>query len=46
MAQTQDGVASIVATTRRHALSIRPLVSRAFKKTLPKTVPKRLDFMR
>jgi hypothetical protein len=29
-----------------HALSIRQLASRAFKKTLPRPVPKRLDSMR
>jgi hypothetical protein len=46
MTKSQDGVASIVATTRRHALSIWPLVSQAFKKTLLRPVPKRLDFMR
>jgi hypothetical protein len=46
MTKSQNGVASIVATTRRHALSIWPLVSQAFKKTLLRPVPKRLDFMR
>jgi hypothetical protein len=35
-----------MATVRRHALSIRHLASRAFKKTLPSTGPKRLDFVR
>jgi hypothetical protein len=34
-----------MTTARRHALSIRQLASRAFKKTLLRTVPKRLDFM-
>jgi hypothetical protein len=35
-----------MATARRHALLIRHLASRAFKKTLSRTLSKRLDFMR
>jgi hypothetical protein len=43
MLQTMN---SRLATARRHALLIRQRASQAFKKTLSRTLSKRLNFMR